>query len=167
MAAGVPIVPIVFRNADEIASRNAQFMPGTSDAIVLAPVPTGDLDGRGPSQSSPRSATPYVDTRRLASPPADTSRGIQGADRCRNTDDRRHAGHVAVITGGGRGFGKAFGMPRREGPRRPRRHRPRRRGGGGEIVGWRRVVVRVRRERRASGRAMVADIVERQAASTS
>ena len=41
MAAGVPIVPIVFRNADEIASRNAQFMrPGTVDAIVLAPVPT-------------------------------------------------------------------------------------------------------------------------------
>jgi putative phosphoserine phosphatase/1-acylglycerol-3-phosphate O-acyltransferase len=43
MAAGVPIVPIVFRNADEIAPRNAQFMrPGTVDAIVLPPIPTDD-----------------------------------------------------------------------------------------------------------------------------
>lgn len=43
MAAGVPIVPIVFRNADEIAPRNAQFMrPGKVDALVLPPIPTDD-----------------------------------------------------------------------------------------------------------------------------
>ncbi len=41
MAAGVPIVPIVFRNADEVASRNAQFMrPGKVEAVILPPVPT-------------------------------------------------------------------------------------------------------------------------------
>ena len=41
MAAKVPVVPIVFRNADEIAPRNATFMrPGRVDAVVLPPVPT-------------------------------------------------------------------------------------------------------------------------------
>lgn len=41
MAAKVPVVPIVFRNADEVAPRNATFMrPGRIDAVVLPPVST-------------------------------------------------------------------------------------------------------------------------------
>jgi putative phosphoserine phosphatase/1-acylglycerol-3-phosphate O-acyltransferase len=41
MAAGVPIVPIVIRNADEIAPRNASLMrSGTVDMCVLPPIPT-------------------------------------------------------------------------------------------------------------------------------
>jgi putative phosphoserine phosphatase / 1-acylglycerol-3-phosphate O-acyltransferase len=43
MAAGVPIVPIVIRNADEVAPRNASMMrPGTVDMRVLPPIPTDD-----------------------------------------------------------------------------------------------------------------------------
>jgi putative phosphoserine phosphatase/1-acylglycerol-3-phosphate O-acyltransferase len=43
MAAGVPVVPIVLRNADEIAPRDALMMrPGTIDVVVLPPVPTVD-----------------------------------------------------------------------------------------------------------------------------
>jgi putative phosphoserine phosphatase / 1-acylglycerol-3-phosphate O-acyltransferase len=43
MAAGVPIVPIVFRNADEIAPRETLLMrPGTVDAVVLPPISTSD-----------------------------------------------------------------------------------------------------------------------------
>ena len=40
MAAGVPIVPIVIRNAEMIGSRNAtQMNPGTVDVAVLPPIP--------------------------------------------------------------------------------------------------------------------------------
>jgi len=43
LTAGVPVVPIVFRNPDEIAPRNATFMrPGRVDAVVLPPIPTTD-----------------------------------------------------------------------------------------------------------------------------
>jgi putative phosphoserine phosphatase/1-acylglycerol-3-phosphate O-acyltransferase len=39
MAAGVPIVPVVFRNADEIGPRSSTVMrPGTVDVAVLPPV---------------------------------------------------------------------------------------------------------------------------------
>lgn len=45
MAAGVPIVPIVFRNADEAGSKEAPFMQAaTIDAVVLPPVPTRDWE---------------------------------------------------------------------------------------------------------------------------
>lgn len=41
MAAGIPIVPIVIRNAELIGGRNATSMnPGTVDVAVLPPVPT-------------------------------------------------------------------------------------------------------------------------------
>jgi putative phosphoserine phosphatase/1-acylglycerol-3-phosphate O-acyltransferase len=43
MGAGVPIVPIVFRNADDVGSRDAKVMrAATVDVVVLAPVPTRD-----------------------------------------------------------------------------------------------------------------------------
>ena len=43
MAAGIPIVPIVFRNAEMIAARDAAVMsPGTVDAAVLAPISVDD-----------------------------------------------------------------------------------------------------------------------------
>lgn len=41
MDAGVPVVPIVIRNVDDIGARSAAFMrPGTVDVAVLPPVPT-------------------------------------------------------------------------------------------------------------------------------
>jgi putative phosphoserine phosphatase / 1-acylglycerol-3-phosphate O-acyltransferase len=52
MATGIPIVPIVIRNAEIIAGRNAATMnPGTVDAVVLPPIPVhdwtlDDLDAR-------------------------------------------------------------------------------------------------------------------------
>ena len=43
MAAGIPIVPIVVRNAELIGARNATSMnPGTVDVAVLPPIPTSD-----------------------------------------------------------------------------------------------------------------------------
>jgi putative phosphoserine phosphatase/1-acylglycerol-3-phosphate O-acyltransferase len=41
MAANVPVVPIIIRNADEIGGRNAAVpRPGTVDVAVLPPIPT-------------------------------------------------------------------------------------------------------------------------------
>jgi len=43
MAAGIPIVPVVIRNAELIAPRNASAMhPGTVDVVVLPPIPVDD-----------------------------------------------------------------------------------------------------------------------------
>jgi putative phosphoserine phosphatase/1-acylglycerol-3-phosphate O-acyltransferase len=52
MAAGVPVVPIVIRNAGSVLPRGAFVIkPGTVDVAVLAPIPTDgwtvdDLDAR-------------------------------------------------------------------------------------------------------------------------
>jgi putative phosphoserine phosphatase/1-acylglycerol-3-phosphate O-acyltransferase len=43
MAAGIPIVPIVIRNAEFVAARNsATINPGTVDIAVFPPIPVGD-----------------------------------------------------------------------------------------------------------------------------
>jgi putative phosphoserine phosphatase/1-acylglycerol-3-phosphate O-acyltransferase len=43
MSAGVPIVPIVIRNAEDVAARNASTLhPGTVDVAVFTPIPTTD-----------------------------------------------------------------------------------------------------------------------------
>ena len=43
MAAGIPIVPIVIRNAEVIAARDSStFNPGTVDVAVYPPIPVGD-----------------------------------------------------------------------------------------------------------------------------
>jgi putative phosphoserine phosphatase/1-acylglycerol-3-phosphate O-acyltransferase len=43
MAAGIPIVPIVIRNAEVIAARDSSTMnPGIVDVVVLPPIPTDD-----------------------------------------------------------------------------------------------------------------------------
>jgi putative phosphoserine phosphatase / 1-acylglycerol-3-phosphate O-acyltransferase len=43
MAAGIPIVPIVIRNAEIIAARNSTTMnPGTVDVAVFPPIPVSD-----------------------------------------------------------------------------------------------------------------------------
>ena len=43
MAAGIPIVPVVIRNSELIAARNASTMnPGTVDVVVLPPIPVDD-----------------------------------------------------------------------------------------------------------------------------
>jgi len=43
MATGLPVVPIVIRNADSVAGRNSTTLhPGTVDIAVLPPVSTGD-----------------------------------------------------------------------------------------------------------------------------
>lgn len=43
MEAGVPIVPIVIRNAEDVGARDSQFMrPGTVDIAVLPPIPVAD-----------------------------------------------------------------------------------------------------------------------------
>lgn len=65
MEAGVPVVPIVIRNVEEIGARNSQFMrPGTVDVAVLAPISVGDwtLDDLEERIESVRQL--YVDTLR-------------------------------------------------------------------------------------------------------
>jgi 1-acyl-sn-glycerol-3-phosphate acyltransferase len=43
MAAGIPIVPIVIRNAEAVASRDSlKITPGTVDVAVLPPIPVDD-----------------------------------------------------------------------------------------------------------------------------
>ena len=43
MSAGIPIVPIVIRNAEVIAARNSStFNPGTVDVVVYPPIPVDD-----------------------------------------------------------------------------------------------------------------------------
>jgi putative phosphoserine phosphatase / 1-acylglycerol-3-phosphate O-acyltransferase len=43
MEAGIPIVPVVLRNADDIGARDAIFMrPGTVDVMVLPPISVAD-----------------------------------------------------------------------------------------------------------------------------
>jgi putative phosphoserine phosphatase/1-acylglycerol-3-phosphate O-acyltransferase len=42
MAAGIPIIPIVIRNALDVASRDGPMRPGTVDVAVLPPIPIGD-----------------------------------------------------------------------------------------------------------------------------
>jgi putative phosphoserine phosphatase/1-acylglycerol-3-phosphate O-acyltransferase len=47
MQAGVPIVPIVIRNALDVGGRNAVVMrPGTVDIAVLPPVQTADWSAK-------------------------------------------------------------------------------------------------------------------------
>jgi putative phosphoserine phosphatase/1-acylglycerol-3-phosphate O-acyltransferase len=52
MATGLPIVPVVIRNSDSVAGRNATTLnPGTVDIAVLPPISvadwtTGDLSTR-------------------------------------------------------------------------------------------------------------------------
>jgi putative phosphoserine phosphatase/1-acylglycerol-3-phosphate O-acyltransferase len=43
MSAGIPIVPIVIRNAEVIAARDSStFNPGTVDVVVYPPIPVDD-----------------------------------------------------------------------------------------------------------------------------
>jgi putative phosphoserine phosphatase / 1-acylglycerol-3-phosphate O-acyltransferase len=70
MSAGIPIVPIVIRNAEHVAARNAKTLnPGTVEIAVFPPIPTADWTIR----TLPRRITAirklYVDT--LAHWPAD------------------------------------------------------------------------------------------------
>jgi putative phosphoserine phosphatase/1-acylglycerol-3-phosphate O-acyltransferase len=48
MAGGVPVVPIVFRNANDVWPLGTQFMrPGTVDVVVHPPIPTDDWTDAG------------------------------------------------------------------------------------------------------------------------
>ena len=43
MSTGLPIIPIIFRNADEIAGReSATLRPGTVDVAILPPIDARD-----------------------------------------------------------------------------------------------------------------------------
>jgi putative phosphoserine phosphatase/1-acylglycerol-3-phosphate O-acyltransferase len=63
MNAGVPIVPIVFRNAELVAGRNGSSLnPGTVDVAVLAPISTQDWSMRGFTKNVAAVRQRYVDT---------------------------------------------------------------------------------------------------------
>ena len=59
MAGGVPVVPIVFRNANDVWPLGTQFMrPGTVDVVVHPPDPDRRLDRREPRRPHRRRARP-------------------------------------------------------------------------------------------------------------
>jgi putative phosphoserine phosphatase/1-acylglycerol-3-phosphate O-acyltransferase len=63
MAAGVPIVPIIFRNADDAGEREAMAMrPAKIDAIVLPPISTDDWTVQDLDRRIAGVRKKYVDT---------------------------------------------------------------------------------------------------------
>lgn len=63
MAAGIPVVPIVIRNALDLGGRNAMIMrPGTVDVAVLPPIPTADWTAETMSDRIADVRQLYVDT---------------------------------------------------------------------------------------------------------
>ena len=63
MQAGVPMVPIVLRNAGEVMWRGAQTVrPGTLEVVVLPPVDTDDWTWRPSTSTSRRCGEMFVET---------------------------------------------------------------------------------------------------------
>ncbi len=63
MATGLPIVPIVIRNSESVASRNAvKLNPGTVDIAVLPPVSVEDWTPRNLRERIEQIRTDYVET---------------------------------------------------------------------------------------------------------
>jgi putative phosphoserine phosphatase / 1-acylglycerol-3-phosphate O-acyltransferase len=63
MSAGIPIVPIVIRNAERVAARNASTLnPGTVDIAVFPPIPTADWTIRTLPRRIAAIRQLYVDT---------------------------------------------------------------------------------------------------------
>jgi putative phosphoserine phosphatase / 1-acylglycerol-3-phosphate O-acyltransferase len=63
MSAGIPIVPIVIRNAEDVAPRNASTLnPGTVDIAVFPPIPTTDWTIRALPRRIAAVRKLYVDT---------------------------------------------------------------------------------------------------------
>ena len=85
MSVGIPIVPIVIRNAEVIAARDSStFNPGTVDVVVYPPIPVDDwthdnLDGphRRGASALPRHARRTGRTTRLPTP-----RALQAPQAC-------------------------------------------------------------------------------------
>ena len=67
MSAGIPIVPIVIRNAEVIAARDSStFNPGTVDVAVFPPIPVDDWTPENLSDRIAEIRQLYLDTLRLA-----------------------------------------------------------------------------------------------------
>jgi putative phosphoserine phosphatase/1-acylglycerol-3-phosphate O-acyltransferase len=65
MAAGIPVVPIVIRNAEMIGGRNATRMnPGTVDVAVLEPIPVDDWTRQDLAKRIESVHQLYIDTLR-------------------------------------------------------------------------------------------------------
>jgi putative phosphoserine phosphatase/1-acylglycerol-3-phosphate O-acyltransferase len=65
MSAGIPIVPIVIRNAEVIAHRNSStFNPGTVDVAVFPPIPVDDWTNENLSERIAEVRQLYLDTLR-------------------------------------------------------------------------------------------------------
>src|SRR5207244_2979566 len=63
MQAGVPLVPIVIRNAGELMWRRSVIInPGTVDVAVLQPIPTDDWSLRNLSRNVAGVRQKFVDT---------------------------------------------------------------------------------------------------------
>jgi putative phosphoserine phosphatase/1-acylglycerol-3-phosphate O-acyltransferase len=63
MAGGVPVVPIVFRNANDVWPLGTQFMrPGTVDVVVHPPIPTDDWTDADLDQRIAHVRRFYLDT---------------------------------------------------------------------------------------------------------
>ena len=82
MAAGIPIVPIVIRNAEIIAARDSTtFNPGTVDVAVFPPIPVGDWTVDDLTDRIAEVRQLYLDTLR-------TGRGDESRDRLTPTEKK-------------------------------------------------------------------------------
>ncbi len=63
MSVGIPIVPIVFRNAEVIAARDSStFNPGTVDVVVYPPIPVDDWTQENMTERIEEVRQLYLDT---------------------------------------------------------------------------------------------------------
>ena len=77
MATGLPVVPIVIRNSELVAGRNAtKLNPGTVDIAVLPPVSVADWTLRDLRQRIEQVRASYLET--LAEWPAEEPRDAAG-----------------------------------------------------------------------------------------
>ena len=113
MQAGVPIVPIVIRNAGELMWRGSSLVrAGTVDVVVLPPVPTDDWTGRRPRPAHRRDPAGSTPTRSRSWPdrPRRPSRRRSCThDAQRGGDRRRIVGHDGRLAGRRAGAARSCG----------------------------------------------------------
>jgi putative phosphoserine phosphatase/1-acylglycerol-3-phosphate O-acyltransferase len=106
MATGLPVVPIVIRNSDSVAGRNATTLnPGTVDIAVLPPVSVEDWTVRNLNERIEQIRACYVEL--LADWPAAVRRARAGAGRRAAAEPDGRAGAGPGQAGAGPGQAEA------------------------------------------------------------
>ena len=123
MSAGIPIVPIVIRNAEVISARDSTtFNPGTVDVVVYPPIPTDDWTVQNLPDRIAEVRQLYLDT--LKDWPHDKVPKIGPYARPKSAAKKASAKKTAAPKKAPAKKAAEKRLPRRQSPRhRPRRHR--------------------------------------------